>query len=36
MGSTASHLALSSDYDLVVSRHHAPGVDGWTVLREIR
>src|SRR5213594_3115140 len=35
-GVDGRHLALSSDYDLVVLDIMLPGVDGWTVLREIR
>ncbi|HKW37739.1 MAG TPA: heavy metal response regulator transcription factor [Burkholderiales bacterium] len=30
------HLALSSDYDLVVLDVMLPGADGWTVLRDLR
>jgi len=35
-GVDGRHLALSSDYDLVVLDVMLPGVDGWTVLRELR
>jgi two-component system copper resistance phosphate regulon response regulator CusR len=35
-GVDGQHLALSSDYDLVVLDIMLPGVDGWMVLREIR
>src|SRR6266852_3519056 len=35
-GVDGRHLALTSDYDLVVLDIMLPGVDGWTVLREIR
>src|SRR5436189_6195808 len=35
-GVDGRHLALSSDYDLVVLDIMLPGADGWTVLREIR
>jgi two-component system copper resistance phosphate regulon response regulator CusR len=35
-GIDGQHLALSSDYDLVVLDIMLPGADGWTVLREIR
>jgi two-component system, OmpR family, copper resistance phosphate regulon response regulator CusR len=35
-GVDGRHLALSSDYDLVVLDVMLPGVDGWTVLQEIR
>jgi two-component system copper resistance phosphate regulon response regulator CusR len=35
-GADGSHLALTSDYDLVVLDVMLPGIDGWTVLREIR
>jgi len=35
-GVDGRHLALSSDYDLIVLDVMLPGADGWTVLREIR
>jgi len=35
-GTDGSHLALTSEYDLVVLDVMLPGIDGWTVLREIR
>ena len=35
-GVDGRHLALSSDYDLIVLDIMLPGADGWTVLREIR
>ena len=35
-GVDGRHLALSSDYDLVVLDVMLPGVDGWTVLRDLR
>src|SRR2546421_4494469 len=35
-GVDGRHLALSSDYDLVILDVMLPGADGWTVLREIR
>src|SRR5438046_4711645 len=35
-GVDGRHMALSSDYDLVVLDIMLPGADGWTVLREIR
>jgi two-component system, OmpR family, copper resistance phosphate regulon response regulator CusR len=35
-GVDGRHLALTSDYDLVVLDVMMPGADGWTVLREIR
>src|SRR6266702_959315 len=35
-GVDGRHLALSSDYDLVVLDIMLPGAAGWTVLREIR
>src|SRR2546425_6297577 len=35
-GVDGRHLALTSDYDLVVLDVMLPGADGWTVLREIR
>ena len=35
-GVDGRHLVLSSDYDLVVLDVMLPGVDGWTVLRELR
>ena len=35
-GADGRHLALTSDYDLVVLDVMLPGVDGWTVLRDIR
>jgi two-component system, OmpR family, copper resistance phosphate regulon response regulator CusR len=35
-GVDGSHLALSSDYDLIVLDVMLPGADGWTVLQEIR
>src|SRR5216683_1236170 len=35
-GVDGRHLALSSDYDLVVLDIMLPGADGWTVLRDIR
>ena len=35
-GTDGSHLALTSDYDLVILDVMLPGIDGWTVLREIR
>src|SRR5258707_12928049 len=35
-GVDGGHLALSSDYDLIVLDIMLPGADGWTVLREIR
>jgi len=35
-GIDGRHLALSSNYDLVVLDVMLPGVDGWTVLRELR
>src|SRR5260221_1160192 len=35
-GVDGRHLALTSDYDLVVLDIMLPGADGWTVLREIR
>jgi two-component system, OmpR family, copper resistance phosphate regulon response regulator CusR len=35
-GVDGRHLALSSDYDLVVLDVMLPGVDGWSVLQEIR
>jgi two-component system, OmpR family, copper resistance phosphate regulon response regulator CusR len=35
-GADGRHLALSSDYDLVVLDVMLPGVDGWTVLRDLR
>jgi two-component system, OmpR family, copper resistance phosphate regulon response regulator CusR len=35
-GVDGRHLALSSDYDLVVLDVMLPGVDGWTVLHDLR
>jgi two-component system copper resistance phosphate regulon response regulator CusR len=35
-GVDGQHLALNSDYDLIVLDIMLPAVDGWTVLREIR
>src|SRR5437773_11052364 len=35
-GVDGRHLALTSDYDLVILDVMLPGADGWTVLREIR
>src|SRR6266704_1530157 len=35
-GLDGRHLALTSDYDLVVLDVMLPGADGWTVMREIR
>jgi two-component system, OmpR family, copper resistance phosphate regulon response regulator CusR len=35
-GIDGRHLALSSDYDLIVLDVMLPGVDGWTVLADIR
>jgi two-component system, OmpR family, copper resistance phosphate regulon response regulator CusR len=35
-GADGRHLALSSEYDLVVLDVMLPGVDGWTVLRDLR
>jgi two-component system copper resistance phosphate regulon response regulator CusR len=35
-GTDGRHLALTSDYDLVILDVMLPGVDGWTVLRAIR
>jgi DNA-binding response OmpR family regulator len=35
-GVDGRHLALSSDYDLVILDIMLPGADGWSVLREIR
>ncbi len=35
-GVDGRHLALSSDYDLIVLDVMLPGADGWTVLRDIR
>ena len=35
-GVDGRHLALSSEYDLVVLDVMLPGVDGWTVLRDLR
>jgi two-component system, OmpR family, copper resistance phosphate regulon response regulator CusR len=35
-GVDGSHLALSSDYDLIVLDVMLPGADGWTVLQDIR
>ena len=35
-GVDGQHLALTSDYDLVVLDVMLPGADGWSVLREIR
>lgn len=35
-GVDGRHLAMSSDYDLVVLDVMLPGVDGWTVLRDLR
>jgi len=35
-GVDGGHLALSSDYDLVILDIMLPGADGWAVLREIR
>ena len=35
-GVDGRHLAFSSDYDLVVLDVMLPGVDGWTVLRDLR
>src|SRR2546426_6650558 len=35
-GVDGRHLALTSDYDLVILDIMLPGADGWTVLREIR
>jgi two-component system, OmpR family, copper resistance phosphate regulon response regulator CusR len=35
-GTDGSHLALSSDYDLIVLDVMLPGADGWTVVQEIR
>jgi len=35
-GTDGSHLALTSEYDLVVLDVMLPGIDGWTVLRSTR
>ena len=35
-GVDGQHLALSSDYDLIVLDVMLPAVDGWTILKEIR
>src|SRR5438552_19017251 len=35
-GVDGRHLALTSEYDLVILDVMLPGADGWTVLREIR
>ena len=35
-GIDGQHLALSSDYDLVVLDVMLPGIDGWQVVRELR
>jgi two-component system copper resistance phosphate regulon response regulator CusR len=35
-GVDGSHLALTSDYDLIVLDVMLPGSDGWTVVQEIR
>ncbi len=35
-GVDGSHLALSVDYDLIVLDVMLPGLDGWTVLQDIR
>ena len=35
-GADALHLALTAEYDLVILDVMMPGVDGWTVISEMR
>ncbi|MFM0741161.1 heavy metal response regulator transcription factor IrlR [Paraburkholderia xenovorans] len=35
-GTTGQHLALTEDYDLIILDVMLPGIDGWTVLKNLR
>src|SRR5581483_5913268 len=35
-GNDGAHRAITEDYDLVILDINLPGMDGWTVLRNVR